>query len=333
MRRKVILFVTLGAFVGLAVAILPLPKYTYKETPLPATFEEFLAQKQKLSADAHARSGNEERLVRYATGQSEIAFLYIHGFGASRAEGEEVLDRVAAQFRANTYYVRLPGHGTNKEDQAKVNFSDYLDAGEEALRMMPLIGKRVIVVGTSMGALIATNLAAEHPDRVNGLIIASPFFGFYRTDANITGYPGGTMLAEMIGGGKIRDVRKKPGDTTDSRIDGYDNYWYDVQYYSALRSLGQLRRAVANSGTYGRVTSPVLMLYYYKDEEHQDSAASVSAMMSAFHQFGQFSKPSPLNRSAAIADGDHILLSKWVVSDKAPAEKEIVRFVKDLQAQ
>ncbi|MEO1224073.1 MAG: hypothetical protein AAFX92_07575, partial [Pseudomonadota bacterium] len=45
--------------------------------------------------------------------------LYIHGFGASRGEGEYVFDRVAEKYRANTYYMRLPGHGTNKEDHAQ----------------------------------------------------------------------------------------------------------------------------------------------------------------------------------------------------------------------
>ncbi|MBL8018802.1 MAG: alpha/beta hydrolase [Leptospirales bacterium] len=331
MRRKVILVTTLVTFIGLGFLILPAPDYTYAANPLPANFDEFLAMKLKQSSDAGTRPGCDERLVRFAPGQTELAILYIHGFGASRAEGEAVIDPIAARLKANTYYVRLPGHGTNKEDHANAKFSDYLDTSEEALRMMPQLGKRIIVVGTSMGALLASHLAAAHPDQVHALILASPFFEFYRKDANVAGYPGGMVLVEAIGGGKIRDVRKKPGDPNDSRIDGYQNYWYDVQYFQAVKGLAQLKRAVSKPATFGRITSPVLMLYYYKDEKHQDTAASVPAMLDGFQQLGKFAKPNPLNRSVAVERGDHILMSKWVDTDKALIEKETLRFIEDVQ--
>lgn len=151
MRRKVVLVTTLLAFVGLGFLILPSPDYTYTPGPLPASFDEFLGNKLKQSADAGTLPGCEERLVRFAPGQTELAFLYIHGFGASRAEGEASLDPIAARLKANTYYLRLPGHGTNKEDHARAKYTDYLDTAEEALQMMPQLGKKIIVVGTSMG--------------------------------------------------------------------------------------------------------------------------------------------------------------------------------------
>ncbi|MCE9600377.1 MAG: alpha/beta fold hydrolase [Spirochaetia bacterium] len=333
MRRKVILFSTLAAFVGLGFLLLPLSEYRYAANPLPATFDEFLAMKLKQSADAGARQGCEERLVRFAPGQTDLAILYIHGFGASRAEGEAVMDPVSSKLKANTYYVRLPGHGTNKEDHARVRYTELLDTSEEALRAMPLLGKHIIVVGTSMGALLATHLAAEHPEQVHALIVASPFYEFYRSDANVAAYPGGLTLVELVGGGVIRDVRKKPNDPNDTRIEGYQNYWYDVQYFAALRGLAQLKRAVSKPSTFGRITSPVLMLYYYRDEEHQDKSASVPGMLDGFQQFGKFSKPNPLNRSVAIEQGDHVLMSKWVPTDKALIEKEILRFIEDVETK
>jgi pimeloyl-ACP methyl ester carboxylesterase len=287
MNRKVKLLVLLAAFIALAIAIVPRQSYRYQERSLPATFDEFYEVQRSASQKLNARPGCEERLVRYAP-RTEYAILYVHGFGACRAEGEDVMDQIHSGLKANTYYIRLPGHGTNVEDHAQARYQDYLNSVEDAIRMMPQLGDKVILAGTSMGGLLAASAAANHPDKTYALILASPFFEFYRKEGNIAAYPGGTLLAQAVMGGKIRDVRKKPGDTTDSRVDGYENFWYDQQYVSALESLAKLKRAVSGPDLYGRITSPVLMLYYYKDEANQDKAANVKDMLEGFHQFGSF---------------------------------------------
>ena len=329
MNRKVKLLVLLALFTGLGIAIVPRKGYHYDQKTLPALFDEFYEARKQESQKLNARPGCEERLVRYAP-RTEYAILYIHGFGACRAEGEEVVDQIHAGLKANTYYMRLPGHGTNMDDHANASYEDYLNATEDAVRMMPALGEKVILIGTSMGGLLAASGAANHPKETYALILASPFFEFYRKEGNLAAYPGGTLLAQAIIGGKIRDVRKKPGDPKDARVDGFENYWYDQQYVSALSSLARLKRSVSGPDLYGRITSPVLMLYYYRDEANQDMAANVKEMLEGFHKFGSFSRAHPMNRSAAVADGDHILLSRWVRSDRAFAQKQIQNFLTDL---
>ena len=115
------------------------PHYEYVQNDLPADFETFYQQKLAESAAKKARPGNEEKLIRFAP-KTNIAFLYIHGFTASRAEGEYVMDSIANLYQANTYYLRLPGHGTNKEDHAATKFSDYLTTGMDALQMVQQLG-------------------------------------------------------------------------------------------------------------------------------------------------------------------------------------------------
>lgn len=330
MRRKIALFSTLGVFVILGAVIIPRPGYHYQPHSLPADFDSFYAMKLKQSKEKGARPGCEEKLNRFGP-KTEYAILYLHGYGASRAEGEESIDRFANKLHANTYYVRLPGHGTNMEDQASVSYTDYLDESEEALQMMPALGEKIIIVGTSMGALLATHLAAEHPDKLYALIIASPFYEFVRKEANIASVPGGGKLAEVFGGGKIRDVTKRPDDVKDKRSPGFENYWYEKQYFSSIQSLARLKKAVSGEHTFGRVTAPVLMIYYYKNENEQDTAASVPAMLEGFHQFGKFTRPSPYNRSVAVADGDHIMFSKWIPTDKDLIDRELNRFIDDLK--
>src|SRR5690606_35296619 len=119
-----------------------------------------------------------EKWVRFSDGQTNYAIYYLHGYSAARAEGEMVLDSVANILMANTYYTRLPGHGIDSLDLGDIDFREMLDQAITDLRAMQLLGDKVIVVGTSMGGMVATYLAAEYPDLVNGLILVSPFYDY-----------------------------------------------------------------------------------------------------------------------------------------------------------
>lgn len=298
------------------------------QNPSSAAFDTFYQEKLRLSRERGVRPGNEERLVRYAD-RTPVALLYIHGYGASRAEGEFVVDRLAQTLKANTYYMRLPGHGTNPDDHASVRYTDYLDAAEEAYQMTRLLGDRVIIVGTSMGGLLAAYLGSRHPE-IHALILASPFVDFDQWAGHLTNEPGGMALVELINGGPYRKTARDPKDPNDRRIDGYQDFWYTKQYMKSLRSLEDLREYAARRGTYERVAMPVLMLYYYHDEVRHDTSASVPAMLEAFHTFGSLNRPHPLNRAVAIEDGSHVLLSRWVEADHERCYQEMLRFVKDV---
>jgi hypothetical protein len=49
--------------------------------------------------------------------------------------------------------------------------------------------------------------------------------------------------------------------------------------------------------TFKKVKQPVLLLYYYKDKQHQDRVVKVSAMRRMFKQLGT---PDSLKREIAI---------------------------------
>lgn len=330
--RKRILFLLSVLLVCVCTFLLFRPlSYTPPAEPSPAqpiTFDEFYEQKKEVSRQKGVRPGNEERLVRYGD-RTPVAFLYIHGFGASRAEGEGALDPVAEKLKANTYYLRLPGHGTTPEDQVTATFSDYLDASEEAYRMTRLLGDRVIVVGTSMGGLLATYLASRHPEMA-GLILASPFYDYENPFGRLANEPGGILLLEILNGSRFRDASRKPDDPIDARLPGYEGYWYVKPYLASLRSLEDLREYAARQGTYERVTPPVLMLYFYKSEQMRDRLVSVPSMLEAFHQFGTSSRPNPLNRAFAVEGGGHVLLSRWAAIPCERCGREMLQFAKDV---
>lgn len=317
---------------GLAVYLLNRGvEYAYVPVAQPATFEEFYEAQLSASRAAGAVEGTEERLVRNVPGRAREAILYIHGFGASRVEGEAVVDRIAAERQANVYYLRLPGHGLDMEAHAKATYKDYLDACETALAMMPLLGERVIVVGTSTGGLLATYLAAEHPDRVHALILASPLYDYAAAASNLLKVPGSRWIVKAAYG-DVREISWAE-DPEDRYADGVEKYWTAPQKYEALFKLEELRSFVAQDNTYERVRAPTLLLYYYKDEAHKDASVSVEAMLEAFAQFGKLVGASPLNRAVAVADGNHVLLSQYVRTDKEFILREMRSFFAALDAE
>ena len=329
LNLKKILFGGITGLVLLYVALAFWPvRYEYEPRALPADFKTYYKQKLDESLARKARPNNEEKLIRYSTGKTPLALLYIHGFGASRAEGEAVFDQVGQELGANTYYLRLPGHGTNTLDHASVKYSDYLDLAEEAFAMTQKLGDKVVLVGCSTGALLATYLAARHPDKVHSLILGSPFYGYRDLSAKILGLPGGLSLVKLLYG-EDRDAGWK--ENPQGRVrPGYNDHWLTKQKYRALVELEKLRAFVAQKHNYRRITSPALVFYYYKDDTLRDGSINLKDMKEAYALFGTAERPHTGNRLVAIADGNHILFSKYVRTDKELILSEIRKFFSSL---
>ncbi len=323
---KRIAFSILGiiAFVLFYYAFEPKPKYTYKPHPLPATFDEFYAEKLAISKKKNALPKNEEKLIRYSNGKTPIAILYIHGYNASRAEGEYVIDKIADQFKANTYYLRLPGHGTNIDDQLAATMKDHLDTATDTLFMMEKLGEKVIVVGCSMGGGISTYLAATYPDKISGLVLASPFYSFTALLGKIQYYTPMHWLTKSL-----MKYRSNPNPVPPEE-DNRTKYWYQKTYVASLKQVIDIGKFSGDEKFVKKVKAPVLLLYYYKNKKNQDQVASVVAMLKNFSLFGTGATQNQLNRSVAIANGRHVLLSKYEISDNDLAEKEIADFIKKI---
>ncbi len=284
-----------------------------------ADFNSFYQFRLAESIKAAARPGNEEKILRFSPDgkKTKYALLYIHGFLASRAEGEYTIDRIAKKYRMNTYYLRLPGHGTNKEDLVSKNYRDFLALADQALHHVQYLGENIVVTGTSTGGLLALWLASRYPDKVKATIIASLFLDFTSPAARVVYYPGGLELTQLLYG----KVRKAVMDPKDPRYnyEHYIRHWYVENYYEAFRPLVDLRKIVNNEETMGKIKAPVLLFVYSKDD-----VASPETMQERFAQLG-----SPQKKLVEMETGDHILFSKYVVSDKEKIEKEISGFLEN----
>lgn len=299
--------------------------YVYKQPQLPETFDEFYKQKLAISKEEGVRPGNEEKLIRFSEGQTDLAILYIHGYSASRAEGEAVVDSLAKHYQANTYYLRLPGSGVDGEYHASVGYKEVLEETETALLMTQKLGKKVIVVGTSMGGLLAVHLAHRYPDIVKGMILYSPFFDYANPQGGLLKYPGMMTVANWLYG-PDRKIEYNEN-FLERKQEGYENYWITEQKFIALRTLEDLRAFVSRKKNFKKVACPVLLMYYYKDDKTQDSAASVKAMKAAFKLFGTKAEGEVYKKVVAIEDGNHVLTSRYVRTDKETVEAESIEFL------
>jgi carboxylesterase len=93
------------------------------------------------------------------------ALLALHGFGATTQEVAMVID-IAREREAASLAPLLPGHGSSVYDLARTRYADWLGAAEQGLFELVRQHPQVIIVGSSMGSLLALDLAATHPQQV-----------------------------------------------------------------------------------------------------------------------------------------------------------------------
>jgi pimeloyl-ACP methyl ester carboxylesterase len=101
--------------------------------------------------------------------------VLLHGLTATRryvVMGSRALER--SGHRVVTYDARAHGASTGAEDP---DAYDYDDLVEDLRAVMDDRGiDRAVLVGASMGAHTAVRMALDHPERVAGLVIATPAF-------------------------------------------------------------------------------------------------------------------------------------------------------------
>jgi len=105
--------------------------------------------------------------------------VLLHGIGSGAASWAWQLDGLADRCRLTAW--NAPGYGGSA-----LPATDWPDAGDYAAAldavMSALAIEHCVLVGHSLGALIAARLAAEHPERIAGLVLANPAAGHGRFD-------------------------------------------------------------------------------------------------------------------------------------------------------
>ena len=285
----------------------------------PLALENYIQQqesKHKLKPDNEARIIWNDSLKS----KTEYAIVYLHGFSASQYEGAPTHENIARMFGCNLYLSRLAEHGIDTVD-ALINLTadEYWESAKEALAIGKQIGKKVILMGTSTGGSNALQLAAAYPNDVAALILLSPNIAINDPNAWVLNNHWGIDIANLVKGSSYnisQDTRPV-----------YKQYWNYKYRLEAAVALEEYLETAMTTETFEKVVQPVLLLYYYKDEKHQDPVVKVSAMKEMFDDLATTAK---LKREMAMPNtGDHVLGSPLKSHDATGVQKEIEKFMQE----
>lgn len=301
------------------------PKYTQAFPTLPST-EQLDNYIRTNEAKHKLRPNNEARIIWAQPGDSlhsvtDYSIVYLHGFSASQEEGNPVHRNVARYFGCNLFLSRLAEHGIDTTEQLmKLTVDKYWESAVEALAIGKKLGKKVILMGTSTGATQALQLAATFPNDVAGLILYSPNIAINDPNAWLLNNPWGLQIARLVKWGKYNN----PSD--DRPI--YSQYWNKPYRLESVVALQEMLETSMNKETFKKISQPVLMLYYYKDEQNQDPVVKVSAMLEMFNELGT---PASLKTKKALPNtGNHVIASPIKSADIQSVEKETISFLQNI---
>ena len=298
------------------------PKYTQDLPTIPteaSALEQYISNNEathKLKPDNQARILWLNDSLKLKT---EYAVIYLHGFSASQEEGDPVHYDFAQKFGCNLFLSRLDAHGIDTtEPLANFTAEKLWNSAKEAYAIGRQLGKKIILLSTSTGGTLAIKLAAEFPE-IAGLILLSPNIAINDPNAWLLNNHWGLQIAHMVTG----KHRVSP-DTTAL----FAQYWNNRYATSSLVQLEELLESTMKESTFKKITQPTLLLYYYKDEDHQDKTVKVSAMKRMFNQLGT---PDNLKKKVAIPNaGDHVIGSYIISKDIQKVEEECEKFARDV---
>lgn len=106
-------------------------------------------------------------------GGSRVGVLLIHGLGGTPIEMKS-LGRELYDAGATVLCCQLAGHCGTEDDLKATDRKDWLESARQALVALNARCDKVVVGGLSLGACLAALLAAQEPERVDGVIMLAP---------------------------------------------------------------------------------------------------------------------------------------------------------------
>jgi pimeloyl-ACP methyl ester carboxylesterase len=298
------------------------PKYSNSLPNVPADAMQLEKYISANEAQHKLKPDNEARIVwlNDSTKQkTEYAVVYLHGFSASQEEGDPVHRDFAKKFGCNLYLARLAEHGIDTTDPlANYSAERVWNSALQAYAIGKQLGNKVILLSTSTGSTLALKLCADYPEIVANIML-SPNIAINDPNAWLLNNHWGLQIAQFITG-KHREV--------DDTAPLGPQYWNNRYSTRSLVQLEELLESTMKESTFQKVKQPTLMLYYFKDEDHQDKVVKVSAMK---RMFGQLGTPANLKREVAIPNaGSHVLGSPIKSKDVESVKNEIEKFATEV---
>jgi len=304
----------------------PQPKVPIYNNQLPAMpaaaleLEKYIATAES----THKIKPNNQARIVWANDslkqKTKYAIVYLHGFSASQEEGNPVHNSIAKEFGCNLYLARLSQHGIDTAD-ALINMTaeNLWESAKEAYAIGKQLGDTVILMGTSTGGTLALQLAAAYAE-VGGLILYSPNIAIKDPNAWLLNNPWGLQIARLVKKSNYIEVKK------DNPL--YKQYWNTQYRLEATVQLEELLETTMIKENFEKINQPMLILYYYKNEQEQDPVVSVAAMKDMFASI----KTSTSNKKmiAVPNTGNHVIASPIQSKDINTVKIETAQFLKNI---
>ena len=131
--------------------------------------------------------------VDHASGRTGYPILLAHGVGLDHQMWNAQAAALAAEHRVLQY--DLLGHGRTAMTERSAGLSDFRN---QLLALLDHAGvEKVLLVGFSLGGIIAQRFAADHTARLSGLVLMSTFY--CRTEDELAGVRARLALTEETG--------------------------------------------------------------------------------------------------------------------------------------
>lgn len=245
-----------------------------------------LRTKQVSGALTRMTEAPELRFVSYKQGRLAYreagvgrALLFLHGMNGNSKSWAFAFQALSPSFRV----VAWDAPSCGKSDSFGDSLEDYLAAVKALIRSLEL--QDVVVIGHSMGGLVATSLAAESDMPVTGLILSSTHLGFSLPSGKplMPRYATRIERLETKGSsleyGLERARRNTPDGTSDAVVSFLANIALDIRL-EQIRDGGRMSQEANNAAFSDRIKVPVLILSGGKDTVISDEMHN--ALTSAF---------------------------------------------------
>jgi esterase/lipase len=253
--------------------------------------------------------------------KTEYAILYLPGFSASQVEGDPIHKNIAKKFGCNLFLARLYGHGLQDTLHTFEDFTadKYWESAKNAFAIAKHLGQKLIIMSTSTGGTLSLKLAAEY-DGIAGQLMMSPNIAINDPNAWLLNDPWGKKIAAVVRGSDTLYSGRQDAE--------YKKYWNSRYNVNGAVELEELLETSMTNVNFKKITEPICMLYYYKDEKNQDPVVKVSAMLKMFEQVAT---PNNLKQKYAIPNaGNHVMGSFVQSKDLVTVEENITKYLKEV---
>lgn len=297
------------------------PSYTAEIPALRIPLEKLDGYlKEKEAEFPNIKPNNESRIVwADSIKKTPYSVVYLHGFSASAMEGDPVHQEFAKRYGCNLYLPRLADHGLADEDAfLKLTPKKLIHSAKEAIAIGKLLGEKVILMSCSTGGTLSTYLTANNPDDVHAQLLYSPNMRIYASTAQMLTMPWGLNLGKLT-----------TGDYYSFTLEGEGaNYWTTRYRVEGIVALQALIEETMTDEVFKKITSPLFVGYYYKNEEEQDKVVSVPAMK---HFYEMVSTPEDKKQMVAFPNvGNHVVLSRIQSNDLESVRQATYQYAEEV---